>query len=91
VGDPRVRRINETQRRLARILVPINYTREGRFRHDPALDVPSLPDLAPASRLRSLVPGSEAFHVTLVHLTRGRNRVHGALRDARRVIEEVAW
>ncbi|MBI3975235.1 MAG: M28 family peptidase, partial [Armatimonadetes bacterium] len=39
VGDPRVRRINETQRRLARILVPINYTREGRFRHDPALDV----------------------------------------------------
>ena len=39
---------NEVLLRLARILVPINYTREARFRHDPAFTVP------PARQSRSL-------------------------------------
>jgi hypothetical protein len=87
--DPRVMRANAALRRLSRILVPVNYTRAGRFRHDPALDVPPLPDLEPATRLASLPEGSEAQRVTLVHLQRGRNRVHAAVREARRVVQEV--
>ncbi len=88
VNDPRVARMNEMQRRLARILVPINYSRAGRFRHDPAVDVPPLPDLEPALRLASLETGSQASRVTLIHLLRGRNRVRSALREARRILAD---
>lgn len=89
LDDPRVRRANELLRRLARVLVPINYTRAGRFRHDPALDVPPLPDLEPATRIGALEPGHEAYRVTLVHLRRGLNRVQAALREARRFVQEA--
>ncbi|MDR7520625.1 MAG: peptidase M28, partial [Armatimonadota bacterium] len=85
-ADPEVRGANATLRRLARILVPINYTRAGRFRHDPAVDVPPLPDLAPARTWKTLTPGSDLYHVTRTHLVRGRNRVLGALRDARALV-----
>ncbi|MDR7521821.1 MAG: M28 family peptidase [Armatimonadota bacterium] len=86
-ADPEVRGANATLRRLARILVPINYTRAGRFRHDPAVDVPPLPDLAPARTWKTLTPGSDLYHVTRTHLVRGRNRVLGALRDARALVQ----
>ncbi len=87
--DPAVQRANEVLRRLARVLVPINYTRTGRFRHDPALVVPAVPDLEPATKLSSLPVGSPSFRVTLTHLIRGRNRVHSALRAARRVVADA--
>ena len=86
VRDPRVEAANEKVRRLARILVPINFSRRGKFRHDPALDVPPLPDLAPTARLRDLDADSHERRVLLTHLTRGRNRVVWALREARRII-----
>ncbi|MBM3470050.1 MAG: M28 family peptidase [Armatimonadetes bacterium] len=85
-SDPAVRSANATLRKLARILVRINHTRAGRFRHDPAVDVPPLPDLAPAKTLKDLAPGSDRYHVTLNHLVRGRNRVTAALRDARALV-----
>jgi N-acetylated-alpha-linked acidic dipeptidase len=87
-GDERVREVNEKIRRLARILVPINFSRRGKFWHDPALDVPPLPDLSPATRLRDLEEGSHERRVTLTHLTRGRNRVVWALREARRTVAQ---
>ncbi len=87
--DQAVRRANETLRRLARLLVPINYSRTGRFRHDPALDIPPLPDLAPVLKLASLEVGSEPFRVALTHLVRGRNRVLSTLREARRVVADA--
>jgi N-acetylated-alpha-linked acidic dipeptidase len=86
VRDPRVEAANEKVRRLARILVPINFSRRGKFRHDPALDVPPLPDLAPAARLRDLDADSHERRVLLTHLTRGRNRAVWALREARRIV-----
>jgi hypothetical protein len=86
VSDPAVRRANATLRQLARTLVPINYTRTGRFRHDPAVDVPPLPDLAPAKTWKHLEPGTHRYHVTRVHLVRGRNRVLAALRAARSLL-----
>ena len=88
VTDPQVRRANEIQRRLARVLVSINYSRAGRFRHDPAVNVPALPDLEPALRFASLPVGSDAARITQIHLTRGQNRVIGALREARRILAE---
>jgi N-acetylated-alpha-linked acidic dipeptidase len=90
VNDPGVRHINETQRRLGRVLVPINYTRAGRFRHDPAVDVPPLPDLEPATKIAALAQDSDAYRITRTHLARGRNRVVAALREARRILEDAA-
>ncbi len=84
--NPDVRAANATLRKLSRILVRINYTRVGRFRHDPAVDVPPLPDLAPARTWARLAKDSDLFHVTRTHLVRGRNRVTGALRDARALL-----
>jgi hypothetical protein len=81
------RRANRAVRRLARLLVPVNYTRRPAFFHDPAESIPPLPDLHPATQLDS-TPASEVGFV-LTHLTRGRNRLVAALRDARRVLQDA--
>jgi N-acetylated-alpha-linked acidic dipeptidase len=86
ITDPRVREVNEKIRRLARILVPINFSRRGKFRHDPALDVPPLPDLAPATEVQRLEKGSHRYNLLRTHLTRGQNRVVWALRQARETV-----
>jgi hypothetical protein len=86
-GSPPARRFNAAQRRLARILVPINYTRAGRFRHDPALDVPPLPDLAPALGMGAAAGDSGRRGVLQAHLRRGQNRLVWALQQARETVE----
>lgn len=69
---------------LARILVPLNYTRGPRFTHDPALPVPGLPALSVASELSSHAPEMRGFART--QLMRGANRTAAALRQARRLL-----
>lgn len=71
---------------LARVLVPINYTREPRFRHDPAYTVPPLPTLAVAAELPSFTDRHRR-NCAIVELMRGQNRLVAALEHARRVIE----
>ncbi len=87
VGDPGVRRVNAAIRRLARLLVPVNFTRGPAFFHDPAETTPPLPDLAPALDAGRMDPHQLGFLLT--HLTRGQNRLVAALRDARRTVEEA--
>jgi hypothetical protein len=84
-GGVIVRRANAAIRRLARLLVPVNYTRGPGFFHDPAESIPALPDLNVALQL----PGADANEVGFVktHLTRGQNRLVAALRDARRTVQ----
>lgn len=86
-GDPDVRRFNAAQRRLARILVPINYARAGLFRHDPALNVPPLPDLAPALGMPLAATDTGRRHILRTHLTRGQSRLIWALQQARETVE----
>lgn len=76
---------NSLVRDLARILVPINYTRGPRFNHDPALNVPPLPTIATATELASFSPETIGFALT--QLMRGQNRLVAALREARRRVE----
>ena len=85
-GDAEVRRANTVLRRLARLLVPVNFTTGPAFFHDPAETIPPLPDLAPALELARAAPERRGFLLT--HLKRGENRLVAALRDARRVTEE---
>jgi len=73
---------------LARILVPINFTRVTRFRHDPALTIPPLPSIAAATELDKFDETTIGFAKT--QLVRGQNRLISALRQARRHIELVA-
>jgi hypothetical protein len=82
-----VRRFNRAQRRLARLLVPVNYSRMPAFWHDPAVNVPPLPDLAPALSA-SWASGNPAHEGVLrAHLVRGRNRLAWALEQAREAVE----
>jgi hypothetical protein len=69
---------------LARILVPLNFTREPRFRHDPAYTVPPLPALAVAGEWTHLPAEHRGFALT--QLLRGRNQTIAALRDATRMV-----
>ena len=78
---------NPVLKGLARIMVPMNYTRGPRFTHDPALNVPRLPAIAPATELDGVAPDQLGFALT--QLLRGRNRVVAALREATRLVEAV--
>jgi N-acetylated-alpha-linked acidic dipeptidase len=78
---------NEVIMRLARILVPVNFTREVRFRHDPALPVPPLPALAWANEIGAFDDRQLGF--AQIQLIRGQNRVVAALRQAKRLVESA--
>ncbi len=71
--------------RLARLLIPVNFTREARFWHDPALTIPPLPDLSVALELADLDDTHRGFART--HLKRGQNRFVATLREAGRLVE----
>ncbi len=70
---------------MARILIPINSTREPRFRHDPAYTVPKLPTLAVAAELAAMAIRSPA-PLREVELMRGQNRFVAAIDQAREAV-----
>lgn len=76
---------NDALMRLARVLVPINFTQQARFRHDPAYACPPLPTLASARDLAGTEPVRAGFVKT--QLLRGQNRYLAALREASRIID----
>lgn len=84
VADPDVRAVNAAMRAVTRQLVTLHFARADRFRHDPAVPVPPLPDLAPARQLAGADPVARGFIQT--HLLRGQNRVVWTLRDAARLV-----
>ena len=75
---------NRVIMKLARILVPINYTRGPRFRHDPATPIPALPTISIAGELSNHDPRTLGFAKT--QAMRGQNRLVAALREARELI-----
>lgn len=87
---PAARAFNAVQRRLARLLIPVNYSRLPPFFHDPALNVPPLPDLAPALSLPEVRGDIGRRGVVLAHLRRGQNRLIWALDEARERVEQLS-
>ena len=85
VGDDRVDAFNLTQRRLGRRLVSLNFSQAGKFRQDPALQVPALPELASARGL-SDERDPHRRRVLETEGVRARNR---ALHELREVALEV--
>lgn len=86
IATPEVQAINSTIRKLARDLVLVNYSTKGKFKHDPAFEVGPLPDLAYVKELKILEPEEHFYKVLQTHLTRGKNRVIWAFRQARDTI-----
>jgi hypothetical protein len=84
ISDPAVHAFNTALLKAARVLIPINYTRNGRFRTEPAVAIPPLPDLAPAMELHAAA--GHQRQVIRTHLQRGINRVAWAFEEAREVI-----
>src|SRR6185436_16206386 len=84
-GDAALRRrVNAALRRLARLLVPLNYARGERFDHDPALKFGAVPRLEAATTLPSAPPAVKPF--VKVGLVREANKVRAILRDAHRAL-----
>jgi hypothetical protein len=65
--------------------VPINFTREPRFRHDPAYTVPPLPTLASAAEIPTLPANKQGFGRT--QAMRGQNRFVAAMKESQRIVE----
>jgi hypothetical protein len=80
------KRFNAAQRRLGRLLIPVNYSRMAPFWHDPAVNVAPLPDLAPALGMAHATLDAAREGVLRAHLTRGQNRLVWALEQAREVV-----
>lgn len=87
VSVSEARPINDAILELGRILIPINYTRHGLFRNEPAVPIPPLPDIEPALSLAN-ARGHEK-QVLLTHVRRGTNRVAWAFESAARVAERM--
>ncbi|MGK7379668.1 M28 family peptidase [Planococcus sp. 1R117A] len=86
ISNPEVKQANKVIGKLARILIPINFTKRGKFWHDSALNVPALPDIAPALTFGQTQEGTHQYKVLKTHLMRGQNRVIWALQEAREVL-----
>jgi Zn-dependent M28 family amino/carboxypeptidase len=84
-GDPAAKAASAQLRQLARILVAVNYSRQGRFWQDPAETVQPLPDLSLVKKMVAAEPGSHAANAGLVSMQRGMNRLRWALRQAGKV------
>jgi hypothetical protein len=76
------RQTNAALRRIARLLVPLNYAKGERFDHDPALKFGILPRLEAAASLTSLPDETKRF--AKVGLTREVNKVRATLRAVHR-------
>ena len=76
------RALNATIRRIARLLVPLNYAVGERFDHDPALKLGPVPKLEAAAGLTGAPPELQRF--MQVGLTRELNKVRATLRAVHR-------
>jgi N-acetylated-alpha-linked acidic dipeptidase len=85
-GDVPEDKANTVIQDLARILVPINFCRGPRFRHDPAATIPPLPTIFEATELDQHV---DTLGFAQNQLVRGQNRLVAALRQATRHITLV--
>ncbi len=81
-SDPAVARINALQRMLARSLVTLSYSQDGRFRQDPARGIPPIPELAPVQELANVEVGSDRYYVLLNELARAQNHIVWTLNQA---------
>jgi hypothetical protein len=93
--DARVTSVNAKLRRLGRVLVNLLYSQAGRYRQDPALPVPPLPELDAAAKAVAAVAGADVAAgaaggvdpgFVATEVLRAQNRIVGAVDEAIDVI-----
>lgn len=84
-----IRRINETLLKIVRKLIRLSYTRKPEFRHDPAVRIPPIPDLASILKIPNLNSNEQKFLQT--QLVRGRNKVCHTLRECSELIQHYPY
>jgi hypothetical protein len=82
-------RLNAALQRVARALVPVDYTDCDPFDHDPATPMGPYPGLQPLRDLAGMAEGSDAARFLEVRLVRARTRVAVALASACAALEDV--
>jgi hypothetical protein len=80
--------INDCLLELARILVPVDYTRGGKYMHDPAIPIPPFPNLKEVRLVSQFSKGSDEYRFLKTQVIRERNKIVDAIRRARREIEK---
>ncbi|MFN8061275.1 MAG: M28 family peptidase [Vicinamibacterales bacterium] len=83
--DATRRALNATLRRVARVLVPLNYAKGERFDHDPATKFPAVPRLEAAAQIALAPPDVQPF--IAAGLIRERNKIRAMLRDVSRQLD----
>jgi len=82
--DDLVQACNAKLRRIGRVLVNLLYSRDGRYRQDPALPVPPLPEL---DAVRRALQGGEVDHGFLrTEVVRALNRIVGAVDEVLEIV-----
>lgn len=81
--------VNRCLKRIARVLIPVDYTRTGQFGQDLAVPTSPLPGLQPAATLDSLDPDGDDYHFLRTTLVSERNRLVHALCEATRAVDET--
>jgi len=71
---------NEELLALARTMIPVDYVNMARFEHDPAVPIPSLGRLLPATDLAHLDSNPHLRNITVNTLVRRRNQILSAYR-----------
>lgn len=87
INDLPIQKANDLLLELGRKLIRINSSRAGKFRHDLAIDIPALPDIAPVKELSKYNENDHLYHVTLNHLLRGCNRISSVYRELTRKLQ----
>jgi hypothetical protein len=85
-SDSEAQRFNDAQKTLARLLIPVNFSRASNFHHDSTYEPPPLPDLAPALTAPHARGDAHQLGILKAHLLRGRNRLVWALNQATEVV-----
>jgi N-acetylated-alpha-linked acidic dipeptidase len=79
-------RANDVISALCSTLIPVNYTKNGPFHHDLAVETKPVPGLMQAATLPTLDRSGDDWHFLHASLVRERNRVEHALRSAMRQV-----
>ena len=87
LDDALVARVNRCLMTVGRELIPVDYSRAGRYDHDLAVPTQPVPGLQPATRLAALQPGTDDYEFLRTRVVRERNRLVHALVTATRAVE----
>ena len=80
---------NAGMKQITRIVNPVLFTINGPYEMDPALQLPTLPGLAPVREMAQMDPASDAYQFLRTKLVRQRNRVEDSLRQATQIARSL--